>query len=474
MRRCSKSPSAYCCFINLCSNNLMADHALPTLRQRVFRAGRWSFAGYGLSQAIRLGSNLVMTRLLAPEMFGVMAISIMVTVILGMLSDIGLQQSIVQSPHGDDPAFLDTAWVVQIVRGGILWLIALLLSIALYVANLHGMFPAQSVYASAILPPVIAVSSFAAVISGFASTKIATAYRKFNQQRIVQIEVISQLAALTVMIGIGIATRSIWALVAGGLVATATSTALSHLWISGSQNRFRSEKKSMQELIHFGKWIFLSSAVGILAINGDRILLGGYVDAHTLGLYAIAILIVGSIEGLLSRLFATVSLPTLSEVARENPARLREIYYRLRIPGDLVLLFLAGLLFTAGHLAVDVLYDSRYSAAGGMLEILALSLITVRYGVAHQIYLAVGVPRYLALINAVRFMSLFTLVPALYYVAGMQAAIWGIALHGLATVPLVYYFNEKLELNDFRNESKVLIAFPVGILCGTALNQVLG
>jgi len=447
----------------------MTDHALPTLRQRVFRAGRWSFAGYGLSQAIRLGSNLVMTRLLAPEMFGVMAISIMVTVILGMLSDIGLQQNIVQSPRGDDPAFLDTAWVIQIIRGGILWLIALVLSIALYFANLYGMFPAQSVYASAVLPLVIAVSSIGAVISGFASTKIATAYRKFNQQRIVQIEVVSQLAALTVMIVAGIATRSIWALVAGGLVATLTTTLLSHLWISGAPNRFRSEKKALRELIGFGKWIFVSSAVGILAINGDRILLGGYVDAHTLGLYAIAVLIVGSVEGLLSRLFATVSLPTLSEVARNHSERLRDIYYKLRVLSDLFLLFIAGLLFAAGHLAIDLLYDSRYSAAGGMLQVLALSLFTVRYGVAHQIYLALGMPRCLAIINTVRFMSLFILVPAFYYVAGMQAAIWGIALHGLATVPFVYYFNQKLGLNDFRRELLVLIAFPIGFLCGDAI-----
>ncbi len=452
----------------------MTGHALPTLRQRVFRAGGWSFAGYGLSQAIRLGGNLVMTRLLAPEMFGVIAIATLVTVILGMLSDIGLQQNIVQSRRGDDPVFLDTAWVVQIVRGGGLWLIALLLSSALYFSNLRGLFPAQSVYASPVLPPVIAVSAFAAVIAGFASTKIASAYRNFNQRRVVQIEVISQVAALTVMIVLGIATRSIWALVAGGLVATLTATVLSHIWMDGIPNRFRSEKKSLGELIGFGKWIFISSAVGILAINGDRILLGGYVDAHTLGLYAIAILIASSIEGLLSRLFATVSLPALSEVARNNPAGLREVYYKLRIPGDLLLLFLCGLLFAAGHLAINLLYDPRYADAGSMLQILALSLFTARFGVAHQMYLAVGRPRYLAIINTVRFLSLFTIVPVLYHVAGLQAAIWGIALHGLATLPLIFYFNAKLELNDFRRELMVLVALPIGLLCGGILNVQLG
>src|SRR6267143_5646843 len=116
-----------------------ALHSSPsraTLKQRALRAGGWSLAGYALSQLLRLGSSLVMTRLLVPEMFGVMAIASMMTMILWMLSDIGLTQNVVQSRRGDDPEFLDTVWVVQIVRGGVLWLATLLLSIALYFANL--------------------------------------------------------------------------------------------------------------------------------------------------------------------------------------------------------------------------------------------------------------------------------------------------------------------------------------------------
>jgi O-antigen/teichoic acid export membrane protein len=445
-----------------------------TLKQRVLRAGGWTVAGYGLSQVIRLGSNLLMTRLLIPEMFGIMAIATMVAVIISLLSDIGLNQNIVQSQRGDDPAFLDTAWVVSIVRGGVLWSIALLLSSALHFANLGGMFPAKSVYASSVLPLVIAVSSFAAVIYGFQSTKIATAHRRFDQKRLTQIELISQLAGLVVMIVIGVTSRSIWALVAGGLVAVLTATALSHTWMGGHPNRFRWEKNALRELISFGKWIFVSSAVYVLAVNGDRLLLGGFIEVDILGMYAIALLIVGAIEGVMNRLLATISLPALSEVARNDPSKLREVYYKLRVPGDLLLLFLTGLLFAVGQLVIDLLYDPRYSAAGGMLQVLALSLFTVRYGVAHHAYLAVGKPHYLAVINAARFVSLYALVPPLFYLAGTQAAIWGIALHSLATVPFIYGFNARLGLIDIRRELMVLVALPVGFLCGASLNLLRG
>lgn len=442
-----------------------------SLKARVLRAGGWVVAGYGLSQALRLASNLVMTRLLVPEMFGVMAIATMVTIMLSLLSDIGLRQNIVQSRRGDDPAFLDTAWVVQILRGLMLWLVALGISAGLHFASLGAMLPVDSVYAAPMLPLVIAVSAFSSVIMGFQSTAIATAHRGLDQKRLVQIELIGQAAALLVMVPLGLMSRSIWALVAGGLVAALTATCLSHTWLGGRTNRFRWDRESLSELIHFGKWIFASSGLYVLATHGDRLLLGGFVDAHLLGLYSIAMLIVSAIEGGLNRVFQAVSLPAFSEIARSDPSRLREVYYRLRAPVDLLALLLTGFLFAAGQTVIALLYDPRYAASGPILEILGWSLFALRYGVANQIYVAKGLPHYQTIMHGVRFLSLYTMVPALYYLLGTQAAIWGIALHGLAAVPLVYYFNFRLGLNDVRRELWVLAALPAGYLLGAVLTQ---
>jgi O-antigen/teichoic acid export membrane protein len=93
-----------------------------SLKGRVLSAGVWSLVGFGLNYAIRLGSSLVMTRLLVPQMFGVMAIAQMVLMGLAMFSDVGLTQNIIQSRRGADPIFLNTAWSVQILRGLLLWL----------------------------------------------------------------------------------------------------------------------------------------------------------------------------------------------------------------------------------------------------------------------------------------------------------------------------------------------------------------
>jgi O-antigen/teichoic acid export membrane protein len=440
----------------------------PLLRDKVLRAGSWSLAGYGTSMVVRLGSNLIMTRLLEPSMFGVMAIATIVTMILSLLSDIGLNQSIVQSKRGDDPAFLNTAWTIQIMRGCALWAAALAICAALYVAGHAGLLRGDSVYATPILPAVIAASSFSAVLLGLQSTKMAFANRHFEQSRLVKIDICSQLCSVLVMVALGRLTHSIWALVSGGLTSSLVSALLSHLWLAGPANRPQWEKAALRELFGFGKWVFVSSSVFVLAVNGDRLILGSLVSAGVLGLYAIAALIVGTVEGALNKLYMSVSLPALAETARDNPANLRQVHYRLRVPADLALLFISGALCGGGRWIVHLLYDARYAEAGVILQILSLSLIAVRYGITSSIFLAQGEPRYLALFNTVRFVSLYTLVPLLYHLGGLHAAVWGIALHNFVVIPFMLYFAAQRGLVDVRNELKVLVAFPAGFLC-TAL-----
>ena len=119
----------------------MHTPAQISLKRRVLNAGIWSLAGYGCNQVLRFGSNLLMTRLLVPEMFGVMAIASVVMTGLAMFSDLGLKPSVVQSKRGNDPVFLNTIWVTQILRGLLLWFLALIASLLIYFANQIGMVP---------------------------------------------------------------------------------------------------------------------------------------------------------------------------------------------------------------------------------------------------------------------------------------------------------------------------------------------
>ena len=87
------------------------------LRRSVLRGSMITIGGRLIGTVIRFGSNLVLTHLLVPEYFGVMAIVNVTLVGLHMFSDLGVGTAIIQSEHGDQPCFLRTAFSLQVSAG---------------------------------------------------------------------------------------------------------------------------------------------------------------------------------------------------------------------------------------------------------------------------------------------------------------------------------------------------------------------
>jgi len=447
----------------------------PTLglRKRAISAGAWNLGALVTSQAFRLGGNLIMARLLMPEMFGIMMIAITVSLVLHMLSDVGLRQNIIQSPRGDDPAFLNTIWTVQIVRGFILFASTLLLAALAWYAQTINLWSPNSTYAAPELPLVLAVTGFSAIIVGFQSTKMDLAVRAFQQKKVVLTEFGSQVVGLVVMLAIGYFTRSIWSLVIAGLVQSMVNTLLGHLWFEGPSNRLRWGRAAQDELVSFGRWILLSSAVGVLALYGDRVWFGGSMTPAELGVYSIAVLILGAVQLALQKIVGAVALPAFSEATRTNDtARLHALYYRLKLMLDLACLFLCGLFLTGSPLLISILYDERYAEAGNMMAILSLSFFTMRYLLSNQVWIALGLTKYQAIDNIIRVVSLWVLLPLLLAIGGVKYAIWGAALYTFPTLILVFYVNGRLGLLSLKRELVVLPMLAVGALCGELLTDL--
>jgi O-antigen/teichoic acid export membrane protein len=83
---------------------------------------------FGISLALRMVSSVVLTRLLSPGYFGLMTLLTTVLVGLNLFSHIGLADSVIQSPRGDEPVFLNTTWTLQALRGIGLWVLTILLA----------------------------------------------------------------------------------------------------------------------------------------------------------------------------------------------------------------------------------------------------------------------------------------------------------------------------------------------------------
>ena len=87
-------------------------------KKKLFVAGFWVILIFGVGQLVRLGSNLIVTRMLEPEMFGVMAIVYVVTTGIAMFSDLGLWAFIVRHKDASNLHMLSarSALLLSIVK----------------------------------------------------------------------------------------------------------------------------------------------------------------------------------------------------------------------------------------------------------------------------------------------------------------------------------------------------------------------
>lgn len=428
--------------------------------------------GHIASQGIRLGTNLIMTRLLAPEMFGVMSIVTVVMVGLALFSDLGLSQSIIQSKRGDDPVFLNTVWSMQIIRGIILWAISILIALALYWAGKLGLIASNIVYSNPLLPWIIPVASFSVLFAALEPTWTSTASRRLEQSKLTMIELASQIASILIMLIWVLLDKSVWALVAGTLSGSIIRNFIVYYIIPAENNKWELEREAVKEILHFGKWIFASSIVGFLFMNGDRLLLGGLVTPQELGVYTIAFFMANSITQVTGRLFGNVAFPALSEAVRLRPEQLINVYYRFRFWFDIGLLFFAGFLFVTGSLIIKILYDSRYASAGHMLEILSLMLIAVRYNLTDQCFNALGKPRLMTFLITARVIFLFVSLPIAFNKYQMTGALWAIVVSNFASIPLSIYFQHKINILNFKKEIYTLPALLIGGVAGMAVTHI--
>ena len=444
-----------------------------TLKRRLLGAARWTLAGHFIAQALRLCSNLILTRMLAPDLFGVMSVGYMVFTGLGMLSDLGLFAVVARSHRGDEPKFLNVVWITQMMRGALITLGALTLSgAAAYVAKTTP-FLAHSVYADARIPGVIAVLSLYGILSAFESTKTLWARRNLLFAALTKVELASQIGTTTIILGWAVIDPSIWALVGGFLLGTALRTVLSHLALPGPTNRLEWDASAFREIIDFGKWALVSSPISFLLTSGDRLSLGVFLDATTMGFYSVATLLIAALQTVVGKIVGEAVLPALGEVIRSRPGELKATAYRIRRPLDIACIIPAGALFMLGDLIVRILYDSRYEPAGWMLSVLALTLATTQFAVFDQCLIALGKMRLLSALNLVRLIALYSLIPLFYWIWGVRGAIIAVPASALVNTGILLCIQAKLKLLDFKRELFALPLLASGLLAGWLLDLLL-
>jgi O-antigen/teichoic acid export membrane protein len=394
---------------------------MRSLKQKAIWGTIWTLLGYGSSQGLRLVSNLVLTRLLFPELFGLMALVQTFITGLHLFSDIGIRPSIIQNARGDDPAFLNTAWTVQVLRGIGLWICCLIIA-----------WPIATFYEKPQLLWLIPVLGITTVFDGFTSTALATLNRHLEIAKLTRFEFVIQLISTVIMLVWAYYSRSIWALVGNSLIASGIKMLWSHRLGQPYTNRFAWESSALKDLRSFGQWIFVSTAMTFLASQTDRLILGRLFTLDLLGIYTIAFTLSDLPQAVLQSVSANIIFPVLAQQAHLPRAELRRKLLqkrRLLVAGMAIGL---AVLACFGDLLIQVLYDARYLPAAWMLPILALGnwprmlpLTTA------PVLIAVGRPLYGAVGNFLKFIYMLVLLPLGFATIGPVGAILVIAFNDI-------------------------------------------
>jgi O-antigen/teichoic acid export membrane protein len=169
----------------------------------------------------------------------------------------------------------------------------------------------------------------------------------------------------------------------------------------------------------------------------------------------------------------SVIFPAISEVVRERPSDVRRVYEKFQLQTDLLLFSLSGFLYFSGPAIVKILYDNRYSEAGPVLAILSLGLISSRYVIAEQCFLAMDQVRYQAATNLLRALALCIGLPLGFSVGGLDGALAAILLAQFAGCPIAIYFEKANGLFNLNRNVIGVPVFLVGAACGWLADHAL-
>jgi O-antigen/teichoic acid export membrane protein len=436
--------------------------ASSSVKRTVIRGSAFEMAGYAGSQAVRLISNLVLTRLLFPEALGLSQMVGTVFYAVHMLSDVGVRQCVIQHPRGEDPSFLGTALTVQAVRGFILGVAVLLMA---WPVSVWGFREPQ-------LVPYLIFSALFPIVGGLHSTAVYVLRRRIQLGWVVGLELGTQIVTTAGTIAAAFIWRSPWALLFGTLLSGVAYTIGSYLLPVRVPLRFRFDREAYKALTGFGRWIFGSSAVFLIGARADTFFLGRYMGAATLGVYTNAVMISEAIGVLADRVVASVFYPLFSKQFRDGADGLAAFYYRVRLRLDAVALPTIGFLSGCGSLVVDLLWDARYAEAGWILQLLCIRTATVCLTAPCESCVAgSGYPRFVFLKNLSRTITIVCALPIGWRLGGLYGLVLATALSEIPGLLVLWWKARGLKLFRFDRELLAIGLFLAGHGAGRLLKH---
>lgn len=336
------------------------------LRRRAINSAAWAIFGQVAQQGLRFIGNIALAWSLGPAAraaYGLMSLVNIYVNGLAMLTDVGIAPGVIQSKRGDDPKFLNTAWTMQLFRGAAITVLAAIMG-----------FPLAWIYDEPYFAVLMPFAAIATLIGSARSTRGITARRHLAIGRITICRIAARVVALFVGVTWAFFWPSVWALVAMAIASSLVLTVLTHTVLPGVRNRLGWDKESARDLISFGRWVMISSIIMFLAMQADRMILGGLFDIEMLGIFSVALMISRVPRDLVTAISSSAIFPAVSRSVDLPRPQLREKILRNRRPILMVMAVVVATMGVFGDFAVEILYPKEFAPGAWMLPVLVLGL----------------------------------------------------------------------------------------------------
>lgn len=331
------------------------------LKGKTIRGGLARICAQAANFILRLGTLMILARLLEPNDFGLVGMVTAFTGVLAIFRDFGLSSAVIQRADISEEQ-LSTLFWINIIVGVALGAIAFALAPAI-----------AAFYREPRLVSVTAAIAAGFVVNALGVQHGAVLQRAMRFTAISIISTVSLIVSGAVSILMAKAGFGYWALVAMTLILpliTSIGSWITAAWIPGGFHR----NIGLRSMMHFGGTLTLNSTVVYVTNNLDKVLLGRYLGVDALGIYGRAYQLVNIPIDNLNTAAGEVAFSALSRI-QHDAIRLKNYFLKgyslllaMTIPATMICALFAGDL-------ISVLLGPRWHAAIPIFRLLAPTIL---------------------------------------------------------------------------------------------------
>jgi len=420
-------------------NNLRAAVSTNSLTARCLRSGGILAFGSVAENLARFIRNIVLTRLLAPEAFGLMATLLAAVATIETFTEVGFRQSVIQNRKGAEEKFLTTIWVFSCARSFFLYVAAFILA------------PYFSSFYQISSPEVLRVGCVAILLNGIISPGVYVLEKEMRFKRWVILMQGVGVAGVLITLLSAHFLLNVWALVIGYLAELLLRAILSFV-LCPFKPRLRIDRESAFEIMHFSRSLFGLPILMIIFYQIDIFFIGKLLSLDILGIYAITKGLAEMPNTLAAKIVHPVMLPMLS-LHQENREKVRSAMLVIIKSATLFFMPLFIFIMVFSKPILLLAYGPRYSYLASTLALICAGVFFLLLsGLNMLVFMALGKPHLQRNAALVRTLLLFAMIyPGIIYF-GVNGAALSILISVICSlgIQLIYLVNLlKLDICDY-------------------------